>query len=161
MAAHRIVALVHLLRQGLALEGEFGLLPLEAMVAVARTVEESVFDPASFVRGPVGLRFVLRNPPLRCGAFSAIRVGVDGAVPTAKGLRVATGTTSAWTEAVDLSATHPLHLRPGVPIRFDVESGGAPGRRARTVRIELDSVAIPPLVWLEFTAVPRDGPLPT
>jgi hypothetical protein len=154
VAPHRLEALAHLLRQGLALEGEFGIRPLEAMVAVARTIEESVVDLAGFERTDSGLRFALHNPPLRGGAFSAVRVGVDGAPPSSDGLRIATGVVPVGIDARTISRDRPLHLRPGEAIRFEVDRPG-PSRGPRTVRLELVSVAIPPLVWLEFTAVPH------
>jgi hypothetical protein len=155
MPRHRVEALVHLLRQGLAIEGQFGLHPIEAMVWVALTVEESVYRPESFVQTPSGVAFTLANPPLRAGAFSALRVGVDGRAPVPEGVRVRSPPGGAWREASGLSRSEPLELRPGEPIDFEVETALEGRGRPRTVRLELQSVAIPPLVWLEFTDTPR------
>ncbi len=158
MPRHQVEALVHLLRQGLAIEGQFGTHPLEAMLWVARTVEESVYQPESLVRTATGVAFTLANPPLRAGAFSSVRVGVDGQPPRSEGVRVRSPGSAGWRDASGLSRTDPLELRPGEPIEFEVTTSAGRHPRQRTVRLEFQSVAIPPLVWLEFTDSPRALP---
>ncbi len=158
MPRHRVEALIRLLRQGLAVEGQFGVHPIEAMAWVALTVEESVYQPASFVRTPTGIAFTLANPPLRTGAFSAVRVGLGRRPPSAQGVRVRSPPNAPWREATTLTSADPIHLRPGDPVEFEVDGPPEGGGGPWTVRLEFQSVAIPPLVWLEFTDTPRSSP---
>jgi hypothetical protein len=155
---HRVEAIAHLVRQGLAIEGQFGVHPLEALIWVARTVEESIYQPRSFVRTPTGIAFTLANPPLRSGAFSSLRIGVNGQPPSAEHIRVRSGATGPWRVASTFSRADPLELRPGEPTEYEVDVAlvGVPHRF--TVRLEFQSVAIPPLVWIEFTDRPHSGP---
>ena len=65
--------------------------------------------------------------------------------------RVRGGPGLPWRVLADLCGERPLELRPGDPTEIAVD--GAPPAEAKelTVRLELQSTAIPPLVWLEFT----------
>ncbi|HLM91032.1 MAG TPA: hypothetical protein VK424_03140 [Thermoplasmata archaeon] len=156
MPRHRVEALLGLARQGLEIAAEFGTHSIEAMIWVALTVEASVYQPGSFVRTPTGVRFILANPPLRTGAFAACRVGVDGRAPTATGVRFrASPGEGAWSSADEVSEDRPLHFRPGDPVEFEAECTDDGRSGPRTVRLELECPAIPPLVWFEFTDTPR------
>ncbi len=143
------------MRQGLAIEGQFGLRPLEALVWVALTVEEGVYQPHAFLRTDEGLQFTLANPPLRTGAFESVRVLVDGSAVPAEQVELRCGPSAPSRSAASLSRTEPLLLGPGRPVDFRLTLPGLELGRRVTVRLEFQSVAIPPLVWLEFTDVPR------
>ena len=150
MHEHRISSLLSLVRQGIALEVGFGTRSLEALVDLAETVEQSVYAAGSLVRTETGLAFLLANPPLRVGAFRALRASVNAQVVAPDRLRFRPGAGTAWRTAATLGPERPLLLEPGRATELDL--GGVevpPSGRAR-VRLELESVAIPPLVWVEF-----------
>lgn len=157
MRASRFGTLLALLRQGLAVELEFGTHSLEALLGVAETVERSVLDPDSLVRTAEGLEFTLANPPLRLGAFHAARVLLDGAAVPSDRLRLRVGEPGPWRTATSLSEVAPLVLLPGVPTRFAVDGARPAAGRRLAVRLELESVAIPPKVWVEFEAEPGEA----
>jgi hypothetical protein len=146
-----------LAHQTISLEVEFGAHALEALLWVAETVEESVYEPGSLAWTREGLRFALANPPLRAGAFLAIRAELNGAAVPAEQLELRHGEGSAWTPAATICRTAPFELVPGrrteVQIRCPVRPGAEPVR----VRLEFENVAIPPLVWLEFQNTPREA----
>jgi hypothetical protein len=151
---HRLGPALSLVRQGISVGREFGLHSLEALLWVAETVEESVYVPRSLTRSAQGLSFVLANPPLRVGAFSSLRLWVDRVeVPSAR-VRVGSGYPRVWKTATEFTGSAPLELRPGEPTEILLEQVSTSGEREVTVRLELQSVAIPPLVWFEFTEVP-------
>lgn len=151
MSDRRVGPLLGLLRQGLALEFEFGTSSLESLLRIAETVEESVYEAGSLRRSTGGgLRFVLANPPLRIGAFRRLAVAVNGApVPSAE-VRFRSPGAPTWTEASSVSEQNPLVLVPGRRVEFEAGATGPPAGQEATVRLELESVAIPPLVWFEF-----------
>jgi hypothetical protein len=149
--------LLSLLRQGFSLEAEFGTHSLEAMLGVAETVEASVYEPGSLRVTPTGLLFSLANPPLRLGAFSSLRLRLDGAPVDPALVRVRTWSDRRWRETRALDATHPLLLGPGERSQVAVDILPAPQGSDVTVRLELTSVAIPPVVWLEFRDRPTEG----
>lgn len=155
MPAHRVEALLGLARQGIGIGLEFGPHALEAMVWVGLAVERAVYQPDSFVRTSRGLQFTLANPPLRAGAFSGLRVGLDGRTPAAEGVRWRDVSAARWRDATGITPGEPLHFRPGEPLVFDVTSPPVEAPRPVAVRLEFQSVAIPPLVWFEFTDTPR------
>jgi hypothetical protein len=140
---------VELLREALSLIREFGLHSVERLAHVAEFLERSVYAPRSLHAVPGGAGFTLLNPPLRVGAFSAFRVSWDGvSVPAEQVLLRRQG------QAIDLSSSEitvarPIELRPGQ--RVEVRVVGVPISSGRhRVRIELQSIAVPPLVWFEF-----------
>jgi hypothetical protein len=151
---HRFGALLSLVRQGVTLGLDFGSHSLEAMLSVAETVENSVVEPDSLARSPGRLSFSLANPPLRTGAFSAIRVRVDGAAVPPDRVFLRTGAGAAWQPAAELSRAQPWRRGPGERTEFRVAVETATDRPL-TVRLEFDCIAIPPLVWIEFTDTPR------
>jgi hypothetical protein len=147
----RFGPLLSLLRQGLSVGVEFGAHSLEALLWVAETVEQSVYERGSLTRTPEGLRFWLNNPPLRVGAFSSLRVAIDGTHVPAERARVRGGPGLPWRTLTEISGERPLELRPGERTEVAVEGVPSAGVRELTVRLELQSTAIPPLVWFEFT----------
>lgn len=155
MSDRRTIALLSLVRQGLSLGLDFGAHSLETMLGVAETVEESVLEADSFVRAPGRLAFALANPPLRTGAFSAIRVLVAGSVLPPERVRLRTGAGSPWWSSDEISPDRPWRRGPGDRTEFEVEATTEPGRPV-SVRLEFDCIPIPPLVWLEFVATPRE-----
>jgi hypothetical protein len=147
-----------LLRQGLTIEHEFGPAALAELVRVGRFLEHAFYEAGSLRETDRGIVFALVNPPLRLGAFRALRLLVDGhPVPPER---------CAWSEEgnpvqrrfSEIDPLHPIVLAPGRPIRFEVEvDRPRPGRHV--LRLEFQSVAIPPLVWIEiYDSVRTRGP---
>ena len=154
LASHRLGGVLPLVRQGLELGLEFGPRSIEALAWVAETIEGSVYSPHSLERTATGLTFVLENPPLRTAAFCSLRVLVDGVAVPPQDVSVRTGGMGPWRTAAMVAPDSSLDLVPGDRIEFALR--GAFGIRAgeTTIRLELRTAAIPPLVWLEFTEPP-------
>ena len=136
---------------------EFGSHSLEALLWVAETVESGVYRPGSLRRTSSGIAFVLDNPPLRAGAFAAARLLVDGTAVAPEMVRCRAMGSVSWQRFAELSTATPLELRPGMPT--EVEAAVIPSRPDEriAVRLELTSLAIPPLVWFEFSDLARPG----
>ena len=146
----RFGPVLSLVRQGWTLGTEFGAHSIEALLWVAETVEGSVYVPRSLQITATGLAFQLANPPLRVGAFRRLSVRVDGRSIDPTVVRVRSPPTAAWRTADSIDDGRPLPWVPGQHAEFEVDvPSPAPGTEL-TVRLELTSVAIPPLVWLEF-----------
>jgi len=144
-------------RQGLELGLEYGPRSVESILWVAETIEESVYLAGSLVRSGGTVRFELGNPPLRTGAFSAARlVWERQPVPPAR-LRLRPDPRGPWRPADGITPDAPISLRAGVPIRVEAEVPGDDVGSTVTVRLELESRAIPPLVWLQFRDVVGRG----
>jgi hypothetical protein len=155
---YRLRSILSLARQGLSLAMAFGVQSIASLIFVARTVEESVFMPRSFVRTPSGFRFALANPPLRTGGFSSLRLFVDGTALPPEHVRLRPGPDQAWRTSSSLGSDQPLELQAGTHTEFEADCSLGPKLRPVTVRLELQNVAIPPLVWLEFRQVLREAP---
>jgi hypothetical protein len=155
MRPHRWGPLLSLVRQGIALEVGYGGRSLEALLWVAETVEEAVYAPGSLALRKGTLTFGLLNPPLRVGAFHRVRLAVEGRPVAPDQLRFRTGEGQPWRSAAEVSAEAPLRLAPGRPVAFAATGVGPLSVDRPTVRLELESVAIPPLVWLEFADAVR------
>lgn len=140
-----------LLRQGLSLEREFGTQSLSALISLADLVENSVYELGSLAPIPGGLAFRLHNPPLRAGAFSSLRLVVNGLPVPAARARLRPAEDQPWRTFDDISSERPLSLRPGDRSEFAADVPIAVGAKECTIRLEFQSVAIPPLVWIEFT----------
>jgi len=141
---------VALLREAVSLIREFGLHSTERLAHVAEFLERSVYAPRSLHVAPGGAAFTLLNPPLRVGAFSAIRVSWDGRSVPAEHIFVQREGQAVERPATDITPSRPIDLRPGQ--RIDVRLAGVPtGSGHHRVRLELQNIAIPPLVWFEFT----------
>jgi len=151
MRERGLAALVDLVREGLAIEIGFGSHSLEALLWVAETIEGSVYAPGSLVRTGRGLAFSLSNPPLRMGAFGALRAFVDGRPVAPTTVSVREGPGLPWRGTTSLSEEAPLSIRPGQRTEVAIEPWSGPSSGRLTVRLEFESVAIPPLVWFEFT----------
>jgi hypothetical protein len=149
----RILSLV---RQGVTVGAQYGADALEALLGVAESVEESVLVPGSFVQDGSGLRFVLANPPLRTGAFAAVRLAVDGTPVPPSRVRLRPGPGTAWRAAGEVTAAAPLNLGPGIGTEVEIDVPPMPRGHARRVRVELECRAIPPLVWMEFEEIPGE-----
>ncbi len=157
VSAGRFVAVLSLARQGLSVGVEFGAHSLEALVGIAETVEESVYERGSLAGTDGGIAFALTNPPLRTGAFGEVRLRLDGTPVASDALRVRTAAAPVWRTASSVSARAPLELAAGVRTEFAVDDGRGRCDGELTVRLELKSVAIPPLVWFEFRDRVRSG----
>ena len=156
----RLGSVLSLVRQTLSVGREFGLHSLEAMLWVAQSIEASVYVTGSLARSDSGLSFVLANPPLRMGAFSSFRIWVNRVEVSPTDLRFRSGEASPWRTAAEVGPAAPLEMRPGEPTEVALDRVSATGDGSVTVRLELRSVAIPPLVWMEFTDAPRPGAAP-
>ncbi|MCI4364719.1 MAG: hypothetical protein L3K10_01450 [Thermoplasmata archaeon] len=158
MVGHRLGALLRLTGEAIGLGVDFGTGSLEALLWVARTVEASVYVPDSLVRTPTGFAFALANPPLRVGAFSGLRLLVDGVAVAPEHVRFRRGVGDLWRASSALGPAAPLALQAGTRTEFEADRV-LPERPAPvTVRLELHNVAIPPLVWLEIRESVREGP---
>lgn len=137
-------------RQGLHLLVSFGLRPLEEMTRVAELLEHSVYEHGSLVRAGAGVSFVLLNPPLRMGAFSRASLTWDGAPVAPECSFVLPGGRGPPRALSDLSRERPLTLPVGERSRFTLEPTTV-SEGVHRVRLDLQSVAIPPRVWFEFS----------
>lgn len=155
MTSHRLVLALSLVRQGFSVTHEFGVHSIEALLWVAETVKDSVYDPRSLVRSPEGLSFGLSNPPLRMGAFSSLKVWVDRVEVPPASCKVRVGTEPTWRTTAEISRASPLELRPGTSLEVALSVPTVPTDRPVTVRMELHNIAISPLVWFEFVDTPR------
>ncbi len=149
MSDRRVGAILSLLRQSISIGADFGAHPLEALLWVAETVERSVYEPGSLRATDGGISFALSNPPLRSGAFSSVRVLLDGQLLDARNVSVREEG-RPWKSSDSFSRADPLRLAPGVRTEFHLRAPPPTVDRPLAVRLELKSVAIPPLVWFEF-----------
>lgn len=150
-------SLLSLLRQAFSLETEFGTRSIEALLWIAETVEESVYEAGSLACSSEGIVFNLVNPPLRVGAFGAVRLQVDGAPVDPSRLRLRSGPGTPWTTADRITPDSPWLLVPGGRTEFAADGPAPRIGRAVRLRLEWESLAIPPLVWFEFSDVARPG----
>jgi len=149
-----------LLRQGVSVAVGFGFRSLEGLVDVAQLVEQSVYEPRSLTRTPSGFGFTLLNPPLRMGAFSSVRLLWNGvAVDPQRAALCLPGSVPVRLSSVGL--TDPVTLPVGRRTRFTVEAEEV-ARGRHQLRLELQSIAVPPRIWLEFSDEMRPplGPPP-
>ena len=86
-----------------------------------------------------------------------MRLRVDGASVPSDAFRVRTAAAPDWRTASTVSARAPLELAAGVRTEFAVDGDWGRREGELTVRLELKSVAIPPLVWFEFRDRVRSG----
>ena len=155
MSARHLRVDLSLLRQGVSVAFEFGAAALEELARIAEIVEHSVYEVRSLSRAANEVRFTLLNPPLRMGAFRAIRIYWNGDVVPAEGAFVQSGT-EAERSLESIDQDHPITLEVGERHRFRF----TPVRLAdgaQRIRLEFQSVAIPPTVWFEFSDLIRRG----
>lgn len=139
-----------LLKEGLSLGWSFGLGSLEELARNAERLEREIYLAGSLEPTARGIRFRLGNPPLRLGAFSAIRLWFDGRPVPPPDARVATDRRPEFRPLSAIGPADPLELDTGEGSRFEIDLPGSPSPGPHRVRIEWQSVAIPPVVWLEF-----------
>ncbi|MCI4360561.1 MAG: hypothetical protein L3J91_02570 [Thermoplasmata archaeon] len=148
MRTARLRGDLSLIKQGVEVAVGFGVRTLEGLAELGELLEHSVYEPRSLARTPDGCRFILLNPPLRMGAFSSVRIFLDGAPVDPS--RVGIDGPDGIARSIDsVTAASPITLPIGLRSRFAVRATTVPAGRHR-LRIELQSVAIPPLVWFEF-----------
>jgi hypothetical protein len=140
---------VGLIRQGISVVNEFGLRSAERLAFVADFLERSVYAPKSLRAVPEGIGFTLLNPPLRVGAFSSLRVAWDGTFHPPDRAFVRAEGRAIDRALADIGAARPVELRPGERVDFRLTGIPADARPHR-VRLELQNIAVPPLVWFEF-----------
>lgn len=148
-----------LVRQGFRLGVEFGTQSIEALLWVAETVEEGVYESHSLRRTEDGLEFALDNPPLRVGAFESLSVRVDGTVLDPARVRFRAAPGAPWRLGSSITPATPWCLAPGDRTEFRLEGEIGSSGEETTVRLELRTAAVPPLVWLEFTDRPEEEAL--
>ena len=150
MGSRHVGDVLSLVRQGLTLGVQFGTGSVEALLWVAETVEEGVYEAGSLRWSPEGIAFALGNPPLRVGAFTSLTIRVNGEEVPAARVRLRSGAALPWRSAATIGDDDPLPLGPGDRTEFSV--AGEFGREGETVRVrlELRTPAIPPLVWFQF-----------
>ncbi|MGA9838994.1 MAG: hypothetical protein WBF81_07145 [Thermoplasmata archaeon] len=160
MGTHHAGNLLSLVRQGLTLSVQFGPHSVEALLWVAETIEEGVYEAGSLRRTAEGIAFALDNPLLRVGAFASLAVRVNGEPVSGARVRFRPGAGTPWRTAESVTSGSSFSLAPGD--RTEVEVDGRFGRPGDpvTVRIELRTPAIPPRVWLEFTETATDAERP-
>jgi|SRR5579859_2083428 len=150
MGLRHIQGDVSLLREAVSLVREFGLHSAERLGQVAEFLERSVYAPRSLRVVPGGVGFTLLNPPLRVGAFSSLRVAWDGEALLPGRIFVRPESHAVERPGSDILPARPLDLRPGERIEFRL-AGISFDRAHHRVRLELQSIAVPPLVWFEFS----------
>jgi hypothetical protein len=148
---------VGLLRQGISLVREFGLRSTERLASVADFLERSVYAPRSLRAVPGGVGFTLLNPPLRVGAFSSLRVAWDGAFHPPDQAFVRGEGHAIDRPLADIDLARPVELRPGERVDFRL-IGISTTSGLHRVRLELQNIAVPPLVWFEFADTVNESP---
>jgi hypothetical protein len=137
-----------LVKEGMGITFEFGPSSLERLVSVAEFSEQSVYEKESLRRTATGVEFVLLNPPLRMGAYYAVRVHWDGSLVDPSHWSIAIGDEPAR-PGREIDRAHPITFPVGVRSRVRLDMPDVPGGSHR-VGLEFQNVAIPPRVWMEF-----------
>ncbi|MCI4322021.1 MAG: hypothetical protein L3K18_03285 [Thermoplasmata archaeon] len=137
-----------LVADGLRIGKQYGFHSLEVMAVIAWYLERSIYERGSLRSIPGGIAFDLRNPPLRMGAFRAASLAWDGDLVPPSACTVHPSDRVEPIPFDSVSADSPLELRPGIRIEFTA-AVGAPSPGPHSVRLELRSLAIPPIVWFE------------
>jgi hypothetical protein len=147
--------LLSFVRQGLSLGVDFGAHSVEALLSVAETLEGSIYEADSLVLRGSRLEFALLNPPLRVGAFGALRMHVEGVAIDPERVWIRRAGEAEWRCARAVSAEAPLELVPNERTLLAADLTGPVGPGRIPVRLELESLAIPPTVWMEIVESPR------
>ncbi|HEY6238742.1 MAG TPA: hypothetical protein VIZ68_06120 [Thermoplasmata archaeon] len=144
-----------LAREGFDVVLGFGLGSLHGLVSVAELLQSSVYEERSLRRSSDRFEFTLLNPPLRMGAFRSARLIWNGTPLPADRAGVRSSPASQVVPFSSIDDAHPFIFPTGQRTVFTAHPEPAtPGRQS--VRLELQSVAIPPLVWFEFSADAQD-----
>jgi hypothetical protein len=138
-----------LLRQGIRIGWEFGIQSIAELARVGELVERSVYEPSSLATAPGGIRFTLLNPPLRMGAFSSIRLYWDRRPVASEDLAFVPEGSLSPVLGTAVTKETPFVLPVGQRTEVRATVGDVAAGR-HEVRLELQSVAIPPVVWFEF-----------
>jgi hypothetical protein len=145
---------LRLVRDGVRVAFDFGVPTLTGLVAVAELLGHDVYEVGSLQRTTEGVRFLLRNPPLRMGAFSGLKLFVEGQPIPPPDAQVIPGGADRPVRFSEIDRAHPVTLPIGQRTAFHLRLASIPSGPLH-LRLELQSVAIPPLVWLEFTDAAR------
>jgi hypothetical protein len=138
-----------LVADGLRIGKQYGFHSLEVMAVIAWYLERSIYERGSLRSIPGGIAFDLRNPPLRMGAFRSVSLAWDGEPVPASVCAAHPIDRAAPVPFDSITADAPLELRPGNRVEFTAAIGmPSPGPHA--IRLELRSLAIPPIVWFEL-----------
>jgi hypothetical protein len=156
VGSRHVAEVLSVLRQGLTLDLQFGSRSIEALLWVAETVEEGVYEAGSLRRTPEGFSFALDNPLLRVGAFTRLRVLVNGSAMPGDCVRFRRGAGFPWRTADSLAANSVWDLAPGDRTEFELVGRLGDAVSPITVRLELYTPALPPLVWFEFRENPTE-----
>lgn len=139
-----------LIRQALTIEHEFGTASLLELARVAQFLEHAFYVPSSLVRTPTGGAFRMANPPLRVGAFERVRLRVDGTLLPPERGRIGPDLALAPIPFHQIDRSHPMTWMPGESKRIEFDlSPFSEGRHE--LRLELQNIAVPPLVWIEIS----------
>jgi hypothetical protein len=159
--SHHLVVDAGLLREGLQIGLRFGFRSLEEMARIALFLEAAVYEAHSLQEIPGGVQFALRNPPLRMGAFSGFALRWDDAPVAPEACSVRPAASDSPVRFSDVGRSNPVVLPVGERVEFSALVG-PPSPGPHTARLELRSLAIPPIVWFRVTdhVRPRDGSLP-
>jgi hypothetical protein len=149
MPGARLLADLSVFRQGLYVGFEFGARALAHLTSVGELIQQNVYETGSLRLAGDRVEFVLRNPPLRMGAFSSLGVAFDSTPLAPDVVEVDPGTAGTWYPSA------PITIPVGQRTRIRLKVHPTPTVGAHHVRLELRSLAIPPLVWLEFVDVLR------
>lgn len=153
---HRLGIDLGLLREGLQIGRGFGLHSLEEMARIALYLESAVYDRGSLRPIPDGIAFALHSPPLRMGAFQRVSLTWDGRLLPLVDCTAHPVDLPAPVRLDTIDRPHPLILPVGERIEFAAVVP-PPEAGPHTIRVDLESVAIPPVVWFQLTDHLRGG----
>ena len=139
---------VELLSDGLTLSWDFGLASLTELARTATLAGLNVLESGSVRAEEGGVVFTLRNPPLRIGASRAVRVFWDREPLDPQRVRVEVRGQPPGTRLSAVSGATPLTIPVGLRTDFHLE-GAASAEGKHRLRLELDPIAIPPMLFWE------------
>ena len=139
-----------LLRDGLQIGRRYGFRSLEELARIALFMESAIYEPKSLQSVPGGVRFALRNPPLRMGAFSGLSLLWDGVPVPPNACSVRPAAAGVPVRFSDVGPAAPVVLPVGERVEFRAEMA-PPTPGPHTAFLELQSLAIPPKVWFRVT----------
>lgn len=137
-----------LLRQAISIAREGGLSSLEELARLGAFLEKAFYVADSLRSHPDHIEFEIENPPLRMGAFRAARLLWDGESVPPERCVIAPGRDGPRPFS-EVSELQPLTIPSGRRTTI-MAAIACPSESRHTVRLELQSIAIPPVVWLEF-----------
>ncbi|MCI4325568.1 MAG: hypothetical protein L3K00_06785 [Thermoplasmata archaeon] len=150
MRHYRVVVDLGLLRDGLRIGHEYGFRSLEELARTGVFLQSVVYEANSLRTVSGGVAFALHSPPLRMGAFSRLSLRWDDQEVPPDACTVRPEALAAPVRFSDVSPTNPVVFPVGERIAFTA-GVGTPSHGPHTVRLELQSLAIPPVVWFRLT----------